>query len=332
MEKVLSKSSLLSFPLADVAVRRYEKERGEAGFIARRAVPAAKPCAVVCKDNGSGILLNGGPTCWLHPILLHGGSSFLRVPITNAAFVGEDTTRPRNVFVVGAQEVEPDYAAHREWASPMSVLASLNPTEQSLLGLALSMQQWSTLNAFCTRCGAAMHSTDFGLTRDCTSCKHRIYPSVVPAMIVAVLDGKGNVIMSERRQRGTSAPSNKPRLTILAGFVAQGESMEETVVREVMEETGARVTSLRYVGSQPWPKPYELMTCYYAVAEDSPNLKAEEDELMQVRWVSKKDVALMLAGKHREFVTSPPNTATFPLLEAWVSGRIDNRGQPTSRF
>ncbi|KAL7704511.1 mutt/nudix family protein-like protein [Lotmaria passim] len=330
MEKVLSKSSLLSFPLADVAVRRYEKERGEAGFIARRAVPAAKPCAVVCKDNGSGILLNGGPTCWLHPILLHGGSSFLRVPITNAAFVGEDTTRPRNVFVVGAQEVEPDYAAHREWASPMSVLASLNPTEQSLLGLALSMQQWSTLNAFCTRCGAAMHSTDFGLTRDCTSCKHRIHPSVVPAIIVAVLDGKGNVIMSQRIRPYKDA-RGRPMRTVLSGFVAQGESMEETVVREVMEETGARVTSLRYVGSQPWPTPYELMTCYYAVAEDSPNIAPEAKELSSVEWVSKEEVRRGLANEDPNYGVVPDFTAAHVLLAKWVNGEVDDRGAPTGK-
>jgi NAD+ diphosphatase len=99
------------------------------------------------------------------------------------------------------------------------------------------------------------------------------------------------------------------------------------VVREVKEETGASVTSLRYVGSQPWPFPFQLMTCYYAVAEDSPHLVPEKEELVQVRWVPKSEVALMLAGKHEEFVTSPPNTATFPLLEGWVSGRVDDRGQ-----
>ena len=330
MEKVLSKSSLLSFPLADVAVRRYEKERGEAGFIARHVSADANPCVVVCQEDGSKVLLNGGPTCWLHPVSEPSNEPFLKIALTNAAFVGEDTTRPRNVFVVGAQEVEPDYAAHREWASPMSVLASLNPTEQSLLGLALSMQQWSTLNAFCTRCGAAMHSTDFGLTRDCTSCKHRIHPSVVPAIIVAVLDGKGNVIMSQRIRPYKDA-RGRPMRTVLSGFVAQGESMEETVVREVMEETGARVTSLRYVGSQPWPTPYELMTCYYAVAEDSPSITAQADELISVEWVSKEEVRLALAGQHPKFAVVPDFTAAHVLLAKWVNGEVDDRGAPTGK-
>ena len=171
-----------------------------------------------------------------------------------------------------------------------------------------------------------MRSSDYGLTRECTGCKHRIYPPVVPAMIVAVLDGKGNVIMSQRHHHNLDT-RGRPMRTVLSGFVAQGESMEETVVREVKEETGASVTSLRYVGSQPWPFPFQLMTCYYAVAEDSPDLVPEKEELVQVRWVPKSEVALMLAGKHEEFVTSPPNTATFPLLEGWVSGRVDDRGQ-----
>ncbi|KPA75874.1 mutt/nudix family protein-like protein [Leptomonas pyrrhocoris] len=331
MRSVLAKSSLLSFPLADVAVNRYEKERREDGFIQRRVCAGANPCVVVCKEDGSKVLLNGGPTSWLHAVTEPSSESFLKIALTDAVYVGEDTTQPRNVFVVGSQEVESDYAEHRDWVAPMSVFPALSAAEQSLLSLALSLKQWAALTPFCARCGSSMHSTDYGLTRACTGCKNRIYPPVVPAMIVAVLDGKGSVIMSQRLRPHKDA-RGKPMRTVLSGFVAQGESMEETVVREVLEETGARVTSLRYVGSQPWPTPYELMTCYYAVAEDSPNLVAEREELVQVRWMAKREVALMLAGKHPEFVTSAPTTATFPLLEAWVTGRVDDDGQPTPRL
>jgi NADH pyrophosphatase NudC (nudix superfamily) len=330
MQTVLSKSSLLSFPLADIAVNRYEKERRDDGFIAHHVCAAAKPCAVVCNEDGSKVLLNGNATSWLHSVPEHGTEPFLKIPLTDAVFVGEDATQPRNVFVVGAQEVEPDYAAHRDWAAPMSVFPALSAAEQSLLSLALSMKQWAALTGFCARCGAAMRSSDYGLTRECTGCKHRIYPPVVPAMIVAVLDGKGNVIMSQRHHHNLDT-RGRPMRTVLSGFVAQGESMEETVVREVKEETGASVTSLRYVGSQPWPFPFQLMTCYYAVAEDSPDLVPEARELLSVQWVPKEEVRQALAGQHPDFAVVPDFTAANVLLQKWVNGEVDDRGQPSGR-
>ncbi|KPA75862.1 mutt/nudix family protein-like protein [Leptomonas pyrrhocoris] len=330
MEKVLARSSLLSFPLGHTLVRLHEKERHAAAFFARCVAPAAKPCAAVCKEDGSGVLVNGAVANWLHPIPLHGGSSFLTVPLSQTVYVGEDTTQPRNVFVVGSQEVESDYAEHRDWVAPMSVFPALSAAEQSLLSLALSLKQWAALTPFCARCGSSMHSTDYGLTRACTGCKNRIYPPVVPAMIVAVLDGKGSVIMSQRLRPHKDA-RGKPMRTVLSGFVAQGESMEETVVREVLEETGARVTSLRYVGSQPWPTPYELMTCYYAVAEDSPNITADADELTSVHWVPKAEVRQALAGQHPDYAVVPDFTAAHVLLSKWANGEVDDRGQPTRK-
>ncbi|KAG5488347.1 uncharacterized protein JKF63_07942 [Porcisia hertigi] len=329
-KRALLRSSILSFPLGQTAVMRHERERCSKDFISRHIIPSARPCAVVCKEDGSKVLLNGGGENWLHPISLHETDSFLTVPLTETVYVGEDLSNSRNVFVVGEGEVHREYAQHREWASPMNVFSSLGSMEQSLLGLALSMKQWAAVTPFCARCGGVMHSADYGMTRECTCCKQCIYPAVNPAIIVAVLDGKGNVILSERRKNREkpSTGCNRPRFSILAGFVAQGESAEATVVREVMEETRARVTSLRYVGSQPWPFPFQLMMCYYAVSDDSPSLVAEDSELVQVRWVSKEDVRKALAGDHPEFMTSPPNTATHLLLKEWVSGRVDNWGRP----
>ncbi|KAG5484934.1 hypothetical protein LSCM1_07009 [Leishmania martiniquensis] len=311
-------------------VTRHERERCSEGFIDRLAAPAGKSCVVVCKEGASKVLLNGDAASWLHPVLPRGTNLFLKAPLTQAVYIGECMVRPCCVFVVGEKEVHCEYVRHCDWVSTVTVLSSLSPADQSLLSLALSMKQWAATTLFCARCGGAMHSLDYGMTRDCTMCKHRVYATVAPAIIVAVLDGKGNVIMSERRKSGPalSAEGNRTRLTILAGFVAQGESMEEAVLREVMEETGARVTSLRYVGSQPWPFPFQLMACYYAVADDSPHLVAEESELVQVRWVSREEVREALAGNHGEFVTSPPCTATYVLLEEWASGRVDDWGKP----
>ncbi|KAK7196301.1 NADH pyrophosphatase zinc ribbon domain/NUDIX domain containing protein [Novymonas esmeraldas] len=331
LERTLAKSSLLSFPLGQTVVVRHEKERRAPGFIADRVVPAAGPCAVVCKEDGSRVLLGGGGAAagWLHRVPAHAAEEFMTVPLAEAVYVGEDVVHSRNVFVVGEKEVQDEYVRRCEWVPPMSVFPSLCATDQSLLSLALSMKLWAVTTAFCARCGGAMKSLDHGMTRDCTTCKHRIYPTVMPAMIVAVLDGKGNVILSLRHRHRT-CPKGRPMRTVLSGFVAQGESMEETVVREVMEETGATVTSLRYVGSQPWPAPFELMTCYYAVADNSPVITAQEDELISVHWVSKEDVRLALAGENPEFSVVHGFSAANVLLSKWANGEVDDWGRPAT--
>lgn len=327
MKKVLAGSSLITFPLSEGGVRRYEKERQHPGFLAPRVTPSAHPCVIVCRGDGKE-LLTSGTAAWLHPLPLHASEPFLTVPLSQAVYVGEDAMKSRNVFVVGPEEVHASYIEQRAWTSVRALLSTLAATDQALLGLAVSMKQWALTTSFCSYCGASMQSMDYGMTRECSVCRKKVYPTVSPAMIVAVLDGKGSVIMSRRHGHNFTA-KGKPIQTVLSGFVAQGESMEETVVREVLEETGANVTTLRYVGSQPWPAPYELMTCYYAVAEDSPHITAHDGELLSVHWVPKEEVRKALAGEHPDFEAPPGYTASHLLLDGWVKGLVDDHGRPS---
>ncbi|EPY38421.1 NAD+ diphosphatase [Angomonas deanei] len=190
----------------------------------------------------------------------------------------------------------------------------------------MSCVQWLASIPFCAKCGAPTSVNDWGMRRTCTACKQVYYPVISPAMIVAVLDGKGSVLLSQRRQQFGPA-TDRPMRTILAGFVAQGESLEETVVREVEEESAARVTSLRYVGSQPWPYPSQLMVCFYAVAGGGHTLVAQESELVNVAWVKKEEVRKALNGEHEEFIIPPPFTAAHTLLSAWASGEVNDLGE-----
>nr|AGU67960.1 NAD+ diphosphatase [Strigomonas galati] len=256
--------------------------------------------------------------------------------LREAAYVGEDraTVPPQHLFATAPANVDPEYLAAEgaTWVPARALLESSPATDAAALALCLSTVSWLTAAPFCSRCGAATAVTDYGHTRTCRACPHVYHPPVSPAVIVAVLDGKGHVLLSERHPpAGRPAPA-RPMRTILAGFVSQGEAAEETVVREVAEESQAAVTALRYVGSQPWPFPHQLMLCYYAVAPDSPELAPELAELASVAWVSKEEVRRALAGTHEEFVVPPPFTAAHRLLTDWVEGKVDDQGEPCGKL
>jgi NAD+ diphosphatase len=146
--------------------------------------------------------------------------------------------------------------------------------EEPLLGVALVAQQLAHFHAhhrFCGRCGSptVAHPRDVG--RRCPRCERDLYPSVAPCMITLVHDGPRILL--------TRAPRfPKGMYGLAAGFVEAGESLEACVHREVKEETGLAVTDVRYVASQPWPLPSQLMVGFYARLAGG-ELKVDEDEL-----------------------------------------------------
>jgi NAD+ diphosphatase len=127
---------------------------------------------------------------------------------------------------------------------------------------------------FCGRCGSQLHLKVDDLVKQCPQCDLLHYPRLAPAVIVLIR--KGNEILLGR------AP-NWTMFSNLAGFVEPGETLEEAVHREVLEEAGITVKNLRYFGSQPWPFPHSLMiafTAEYAGGE----IRVQESELAEVRW------------------------------------------------
>lgn len=327
MKNVLCKGGLLSFPLSGAGVNRHEKERKAEGYLQSRLSKEANPCAVICRGDGSMVLLAGdrpAAKAWLHEMGSPSGAPILNT--ARAVYVGEDEELKRNVFVAAADNVDPQIVENGTWVPSRVLLGDLDSHDGAVLGLSMSSLQWRASISFCPSCGARTEERDLGYSCACSACKRVHYPQVSPAMIVAVLDGNGSVLLSQRRKQ-TFTVAGRPIRTILAGFVSQGESMEETVAREVMEETGVKVKSVRYAGSQPWPYPFQLMTAYYAVADSAAPLRVEEEELVMIEWVTKEDVRRALAGDHADFVVPPPFTAAFVLLSSWVNGLVDDWGE-----
>ena len=151
--------------------------------------------------------------------------------------------------------------------------------------------------------------------RKCSKCEVENYPRTDPVVIVVVSDGDRCLLGQSRRGRLNRTNT----YSALAGFVDQGESIEEAVAREVMEEAGIQVGQVRYHSSQPWPFPSSLMIGCHADAATT-EINFDDDEMNDVRWFSRDEVALALEGKNETLNVPQPIAIAHHLITAWVNG------------
>ena len=174
--------------------------------------------------------------------------------------------------------------AESDWHPPPGVVAVglravLGMLAEPDLWLALTaahLARWRRTSRFCGICGTATTGSAHHKAMQCPACRHLIFPKVSPAVIVQVT--RGAEILLGRSHRHPSGS-----YSVLAGFVDPGESLEDAVRREIEEESGVRVTDIRYFGSQPWPFPDSLMVGFTA-AYESGVLQKLDDELEDVGW------------------------------------------------
>jgi NAD+ diphosphatase len=151
-----------------------------------------------------------------------------------------------------------------------------------LAGRAMQLVEWDRTHRFCGRCGRETARQEGELARTCPDCGLQHFPRIAPAVIVRV--EQGDRILLAR------SPQFTPGVySTLAGFVEPGESLEDTVIREVREEVGVTVMNLRYFGSQPWPFPNSLMIGFVADYE-SGELQLQEGEIEDARWFTVDDL------------------------------------------
>jgi NAD+ diphosphatase len=127
-----------------------------------------------------------------------------------------------------------------------------------------------------------LHQKERALT--CSCCGHVIYPRINPAVIVGVI--KGNCLLITRYRTGYAHNA------LVAGFTEIGETAEETVQREVMEETGIRVGNIRYYKSQPWGMAQDLLMGFFCEADGDSEIHMDQNELKYAEWVRREDIVL----------------------------------------
>ncbi|MFD1744534.1 NAD(+) diphosphatase [Rhizobium helianthi] len=241
------------------------------------------------------------------------------------------------------QDLQPDYAnavllGHTQDGEPRLVVPVLKAGEElealytltdarsafrdglldeAMLGAlaqGLSLLAWNAANRFCGKCGTPSHSELGGYKRICPNCGHMMFPRTDPVVIMLTVDVQRDLALLGRGHHFAAG-----MYSTLAGFVEPGETIEDAVRRETLEESGIRTGRVRYHASQPWPMPHSLMIGCYAEALDC-EISRDEQELADCRWFTRQEVASMLeADPSGEGPFAPPQGAiAHRLMRDWV--------------
>lgn len=174
-----------------------------------------------------------------------------------------------------------------EWQNLRTVTANLSAIDASILSLAKGLVHWHLSHQFCGQCGHANRLIEAGHARRCSNCRNMTFPRTDPAVIMLVekmfADGTARCLL------GRDASWPEGMYSTLAGFVDPGETLEQAVIREVLEETTIVVENPQYIASQPWPFPASIMLGFTAIAT-SEVINTNQDDLDHAQWFSREQL------------------------------------------
>ncbi len=223
------------------------------------------------------------------------------------------TGEPRLAVPVGVPEEE--LASHYKPSDGRSLFREML-IDEVLLGefaQGASLIRWNRDNKFCGRCGSTMEIHIGGYKRVCTACGHEIFPRTDPVVIMLTIDEERDLCLLGR------SPHFAPGMySCLAGFVEPGETIENAVRRETLEESGIHTGRIRYHASQPWPMPHTLMLGCFAEAK-SKDVKYDTQELEDCRWFTREETREMLERPGVTGKAPPPKGAiAHRLMHDWI--------------
>lgn len=214
--------------------------------------------------------------------------------------------RERACFAVGvtSPDTPPDFSV-AQFQDLRTIIGTMPREEAGLLAYARALVTWRERHRFCSLCGAPARASQAGHAVRCTNeaCATETFPRIDPAIIVMVTDG-------ERALLGRQAAWRPGWYSTIAGFCEQGESLEDAVAREVLEETGIVVDKVDYHSSQPWPFPSSLMLGFMAHASTI-DIARSDDELEDAQWFTREQIATGAV------MTPPPISISGCLIADW---------------
>ncbi|MGB7450257.1 MAG: NAD(+) diphosphatase [Ornithinimicrobium sp.] len=231
-----------------------------------------------------------------------------------ALYLGRDSDREHVAVVrpAGARD-RPDSGA-KGWRTLREAGGELGDTDAGVLTTALALANWHERNPHCSQCGSPTSCAQGGWVRVCANDGSEHHPRTDMAVIVAVTDDEGRILLA----RGPHWPQG--RMSVLAGFVEAGESLESAVAREVSEEVGIRVRNVTYRGNQPWPFPSSLMIGFTAVAFQT-ELSLDPQEIAEAHWFAPGELAYAVRSG---VVALPPRVSIARrLIESWYGREIE---------
>ena len=188
----------------------------------------------------------------------------------------------------------------------------MSPEDAGIAATAKAVFEWKRRHGFCSACGHRSEVKEAGWKRVCPVCKVEHFPRTDPVTIMLPT-------FQEHCLLGRQAVWPKGRYSTLAGFVEPGESIEAGCAREVKEEAGLTVVSVRYHSSQPWPFPTNLMIGLIVEVSDQ-NATPDQTELEEVRWFTREEMGRLLKGEIDGVGVPPPFAIAHQLMKTWASG------------
>ncbi|MFV0430792.1 MAG: NAD(+) diphosphatase [Alphaproteobacteria bacterium] len=199
-----------------------------------------------------------------------------------------------------------------DWQHPRDIAAKQKVEEIGQVATAFGLARWHRHHQFCPKCGQASQPILLGEARQCTdnACQNITYPRIDPSMITLLThqfeDGEKALLIEMHGRNGMH--------TTISGFMSVGETLEETVIREIKEETNVIASDVRFIASQPWPFPQSLMLGCRAVALTT-DIAIEKEELVSANWFSKEEV-IGLRGENK---LPPLESIARHLIEQWLA-------------
>lgn len=284
------------------------------------ALSLAHPGARLYLQSGGLWLCPGGTPAAPDPAFDRRGAARLGLDEASCILLGHD----RDGAPVLAGEVAPSDTADAAVAAipafelrALGLADMLDPDVEGQLAQAAHLLTWHRRNRFCGKCGTPSLSEAAGGRRKCPACGDLRFPRTDPVTIMLVHDGAGSCVLGRQ-------PRFPERMwSCLAGFVEAGETIEDAVRRETLEEAGLVVGPVRYHASQPWPFPGSLMIGCIALASNR-EIAFDTAELEACRWFGRDEVRAMLEGTHPDGLEAPkPFAIAHHLVRAFVAGETD---------
>jgi NAD+ diphosphatase len=224
---------------------------------------------------------------------------------------------------VDIESREPFFAWDTQWAeeksdeekavgfSTVREIGSLLAMRELELGLhALALSNWHRAHPRCPKCGGATRVDLGGAARFCEADQSQHHPRTDSAVIVLVKDRNDRILL------GHQPIWPEGRFSTFAGFLEPGETFEQCVAREVLEESAVRVSELKYLGSQPWPFPASIMIAFEAVTDNPDDARGDGEEITDVRWFSRAE--LKAAAADRSLLLQPSISVARKMIERWL--------------
>ena len=243
-------------------------------------------CRLFIRSNRGVTLTREGEKLYKHVTIAYQHFQLAELELAN------DKSLQSGIITVGVSEIallekEPAYLPEGYDFAPVRKLRTkeVHPKYRIFTGITgFQLSNWYKNNRFCGRCGSkTVHSTTERALK-CPSCGHVIYPRIVPAVIVGVCNGDEILVTKYR--------TGFAHYALVAGFTEIGETLEETVQREVMEETGLHVKNIRYYKSQPWGIVDDILAGFYCDVDGDTEIQMDESELKLAEWKKREDIVL----------------------------------------